>query len=316
MLTATLYAASALWACGGPQVPTHDGYRSNWDEGWEKPRPLELDEDNEAEVDGELSYPKRRRVRWYSVTLPGDGELEMVLTNSPLGVVSEEEEEEEDAEDPFDVGFELYDQNYKMLLRADKGEDDAGDRKKARTAYELRKGTYLVHVFLQRRLDEAEYTLRVKYSSGQVEPQTNFPKEVAYVEDLAVVPALDDAPPPEKKKPRPRCRGSKCKKKPRGDDPPKKDPEETGTTPTADKLRVKIIVVRGQSGGGTAITVAAGTDRGVDKGWTGQVVTKKGQAIPGGEFTITSAKNTSARGSVNISPDAVKQAGYAILRAP
>ena len=307
-----LFAMSALFACGGPQVPDHDGYRSKWKKRWEKPKKLELDEDLEAEIDGELSYPKRKRVRWFMVELPEDGELKIDLQSSPLGAAAEEDDE--DAEDPFDVGFELYNASYKQLLRADQAEDDAGDRKKTRTAYELLAGEYLIHVYLQRRIDEAEYTLRVKFQRGSVEPQTNFPKEVAFIENLAVVPAIDDAPPPPK--PKPKCRGRKCKRKKKRTRKRDKENPEPAAEPATGSMKAKITVVRAQGSGGTEITLNRGSNHGVAKGWKGKLVTKKGKAIPGGSFKIRSVKTNSSKAKVSVSADAVKQAGRARLEAP
>lgn len=306
---AALFCISALVGCGGRKIPDHDGYRTTWKKGWAKPKTLEFDEDFEAEVDGELSYIKRKRARWFVIELLEDGELDIGLQVAPIGEDAEEEEEE-DVDDPFDVAFELYDEQYKMLLRADREEDDAGDRKKDRTAYELPKGKYLIHLYLQRRLDEAEYTLRLKFRRGSVEPQTDFPAQVAMVDVLSKVPKVDDAPPPKKRKPRKKCRGSKCKKRPRS----KK--VDNDAPPSDDVLKAKIVVIRGQSGGGTEITLNRGRTHGVDKGWKGKLVTKSGKSIPGGKFTIKSVKTNTSKAKVNVSSDAVKQAGRARLYAP
>ena len=309
----SVFPLSMLVGCVGRKIPEHDGYRTRWKPGWERPKKLEFDEDLEAEKDGELSYPKRKRVHWYEVETPEDGELEITLQASPLGKDTGEEEDE-DEDDPFDVGFELYNTNYKMLIRADNGEDDAGDRKKSRTAYELPQGKYLLHVFLQRRIDEAEYTVTLKFSRGSVEPQTDFPKNVAYVDLLPVVPAVDDSPENTAPPRRPKCKGKQCKKRPRRSKDPKTEPKDSGPEPTpSGALNGKIIVIRAQASGGTEIVINKGDTSGVAKGWKGKLVTSKGKAIPGGDFTITSVKTTSSKALVGVSSDAVKQAGRVIL---
>src|SRR5690606_17230171 len=82
----TLCCAGVFAGCGGAQVPTHDGYRERWVAGWKKPTTLTLDEDLEAEADGELSYPKRQRARWYAVDVPEDGKIEVLVRSARLGV--------------------------------------------------------------------------------------------------------------------------------------------------------------------------------------------------------------------------------------
>lgn len=308
-------ASVFIVGCGGAQVPTHDGYRERWVAGWKKPSALALDEDLEAEVDGELSYPKRQRARWYAVELPEDGKLDVQLRSARLDMQAGEEDLV-DVEDPFDVGVEMYDEDYKLLVRADRDEEDVGERNKNRTVEELRKGRYLLHLFLQRRLDEAEFTLRVKFHRASLEPETDFPKRVAFVDLLPVVPAFDDAPEPERK---PRCRGKRCRgssssSKPKNDKP--RDTTPAASTPVEGVMKARIVVVRGQSSGGTEITLNRGSSQGVAAGWTGKVVTRSGTALDGGSFTISSVKTTTSKARVSLSQDAVKQAGRVVLKAP
>lgn len=307
-------ASVFIIGCGGAPVPTHDGYRERWVAGWKKPSSLTLDEDFEAEADGELSYPKRQRARWYAIELPEDGKLEVQLMSARLGVTSEEADLV-DVDDPFDVGMEIYDESYKVLARADRDEEDVGERNKSRTVDEVRKGRYLVHLFLQRRLDEAEFTVRVKFSRASLEPETDFPKQVAFVDLLPVIPAFDDAPEAERK---PRCRGKRCGKsstsKPKDSKP--KDTTPAASTPVEGSMKARIVVVRGMSSGGTEITLNRGSSHGVDAGWSGKVVTKSGTALDGGSFTIISVKTTTSKARVSLSQDAVKQAGSAVIKAP
>jgi hypothetical protein len=313
LCTAALSCTSAVIGCGGPRVPAHDGYRERWVAGWKKPTVLKFDEDYEAEIDGELSYPRRQRTRWFAVELPDDGKLEVQLMAAPLGL-QPGETELVDMDDPFDVGMELYDRSYRVLARADRDDEDVGERRKNRTVEEVRRGRYLIHLFLQRRLDEAEFTLRVKLDRGSMEAETDFPKAVAFVDALPVIPAFDDSP----ESSRPRCRGSKCGKP--ASKPARKPKDEkttpTASTPAAGSMKVRIVVVRGVSSGGTEITLNRGSSQGVAAGWKGKVVTKSGAALDGGSFTIVSVKTTTSRARVNLSQDAVKQAGNAILNAP
>ena len=297
---ALVFGVGSLVACGGLDVPIHDGYR-NRAKGWKKPKALEFDEDFEAEHDGELSYPDRKRARWFAVELPGDGELEVTLDVSPLGYAAETEEFE-DEDDPFDVAFEIYNENYKVLAHADNEDDDVGERKRSRKAPTVPKGRYLVHVYLQRRLDESEYTLRVKYRRGSLEPETNFPDEVAFVEPLPVVPAFDDAPEVAGRKP---CRGRRCKKPKNGGGGSKRPPPQAA----AGSMIVSIVGIRQAKGGGTHITIQAGESRGVVKGWKGVVITRKNKEVPGSNFTISRVNARTSTATVRgASPDQVTSA--------
>lgn len=318
LLAAAAFCTGVLLGCGGRQVPDHDGYRERWVKGWKKPKTLDFDEYLEAEADGELSYPRRRRARWFAVDLPRDGSLEVLVRTMRLGV-SPEEADLVAVDNPFDLGFEIYNSEHQVLARADRAADDVGEREKSRTVKNLPKGRYLIHLYLQRRLDEAEFTLRVKFKRGSADPETDFPRQVAFVGPLPVVPAFDDAPAPRA---RPRCRGRKCgQRKPRprarrDNKPTPNTSQPEASTPAPDSMRGRVIVVRGLSGGGTAITINQGSSKGVEAGWKGQVVTKAGNPIPGGSFTITSVKANSSNAKVKASPDAVKQAARVRLKAP
>ncbi|MEM9487548.1 MAG: hypothetical protein AAGC55_00320 [Myxococcota bacterium] len=303
-------AACALLACGGVDVPEHNGYRGK-SRAWEKPKVLSFDEDQEAEAEGELSYPKRRRARWFAVELPDDGDLEVQVEALPLRYAAENTEFE-DEDDPFDVAFEVYNTDYKMLIRADREDTDAGDDRRSRNLPGLAKGRYLIHLYLQRRLDEAEYFLRLKYEAGAADIETDFPTQVAFIEPLPVVPAFDDAPDRIGRRPtgkRPRPNG----KRPPPDKKPQKDPNAvpSGT------ISARIIGVRQASNGGTHITIDVGSSRGVKRGWKGKVVTKKGRSIPGGSFTIKKVNARTSTATVGgASPDSVTGAQRVRLTVP
>ncbi|WP_199350849.1 hypothetical protein [Haliangium ochraceum] len=318
-LLAALFALGGGWAAGcSKNIPTHDGYRTADAEGWNKPEVLELDSDREAEIDSELSYPKRRRARWFAVDLSRPGELEVMLSYAALSAIQADEEPEEDEDDPFDLAFEVYDASYRMLTRADNREDDVGERRKRRTLYELPAGRYLIHVYLQRRLDEVEYTLRVQHRLGEfVASASDFPKTVAFYPDLPAVPKTDDAPRPEP----PRCRGRRCRGKPnRPSNRPK--PRNNTPAPSGDGqvvavpdggMRARIIGIRA-AGGGTRITINRGSAHGVAKGWRGQVVTAKSKSIANGSFTLDSVKAQESYATVRASSDTVSNAARAIIQ--
>ncbi|MBK9032972.1 MAG: hypothetical protein IPL61_17155 [Myxococcales bacterium] len=59
----------------------------------------------------------------------------------------------------MDVAFEVFDPNNKVLVRADADADDVNERKKQRKLEDLDEGTHLIHVYLQGRLDTADFRI-------------------------------------------------------------------------------------------------------------------------------------------------------------
>lgn len=289
-----LVIAAALVGCG-PRAPAHDGYRSAGFKPWQKPQVLELDDLGEVEVDDTVSYPKQRRARWFAVDLPAFGELEVRLTYAPLILGGTGE---------LDLAFEVLNENYTVLMRADAGEDDAGDDKKSRTLYELDAGRYYVHVYTQARLDEAEFNLRLAFQRAAREHDSNFPAEVAFVRTLPAVPPVDDAPAPVARP----CRGAGCKK-------PRPPRERPNTDSTAQAMRGRIAGITATASG-TQIRIDRGSSAGVEVGWRGNVITSAGSAIPDGGFRVTRVTASESYGAVKATADAVTSARFVRLRPP
>jgi len=287
----------ATSACG-PKAPAHNGYKKNRSKPWKKAKKLKWTEGQEgalkAEIDDQVSYPKRRRARWYQVTVPDFGELTFKFSASELG----------EPRDEFDLAFELIDPNGKVLVRADAEEEDAGEETKERSVTEVPAGVYLVHVYTQDRNDVAEFNLRVTFKKLTRDFESDFPAKVAYLGALAAVPPVDDAPPPVIK-PR-RCRKPPCKRRPKPDPKPDTDVKS---------LKVRIVGISAKEGK-TAIRAAAGKSRGVAVGWSGSVVSRSGKPIANGRFKVYKVTSTEAYGVVRASSDAVNDAKYVRLRPP
>ncbi len=182
------FALAALAsACGGPKVPMHSGYKSETAKPWKKPKALVLDAEKlEAKADGELSYKDYRRARWYSIELPANGELSIKLDITPPGEAVNEE---------FDLAMEVLDPGFRVISKSDLEEADAGELAKTKKLVDLVAGKYLIHLYLQGRMDSAEYELRVQFTrTAPAEVKTTFPSEVEFVPPLALVPPNDDTP--------------------------------------------------------------------------------------------------------------------------
>ncbi|HLU67641.1 MAG TPA: hypothetical protein VKZ63_15265 [Kofleriaceae bacterium] len=281
-------------ACGGADVPEHNGYKSPTSRPWQSPVDLVLDEDNEAEVDDVVSYPKRQRARWYAVDLPSAGELEVKLSIPALL---------EDRE--VDLAFEILDEGYQVIAAADRDADDAGEEEKIRLLGGLQPGRYYVHVYAQHRLDEIDFTLQVAFRPDAAAVESNFPASVAFIGALPDVPAVDDAPAPQPKVVK-KCRGARCRKR-----PPPPDP-----TPQPRAVRARVAGIVKVTAGGTQIRIDRGTSQGVEVGWKGSVVTRDGNAIPGGSFEISRVTAAESFATVQAAASAVTSAKYVRLRPP
>lgn len=288
--------AAVLAACGGTDVPTHNGYKSPKATPWRKPTVLLLDDQGEAEVDDSVSYPKRLRARWFAVDIPTGGQLEVQMQTEPQG----------DRE--VDLAFEVLNEGYEVLVRADRDEEDAGEETKTRALKLLPPGRYYIHVYAQRRRDEADFTVGVTFRPGQsARAQSNFPASVAFVGSLPDVPAVDDAPAPA---PVPhRCKGAKCKK------PPPPPPHEDNTPPPK-AVRARVAGIVSESSGGTQIRIDRGSAQGVAVGWKGSVESRDGKAITGGSFEVSRVTAAESFGTVRAPAKSVTEAKYVRLRPP
>jgi hypothetical protein len=167
-----------LGGCGGAPIPMHSGYNSRTAEPWKKPK--------EGKADGDLNYKEYRRAKWYVVNLIHGGDLTVTLDVTPPG------------DDKFDLAVEVLDPRFNVIAKGDKEDDDAFELKKTKTLPALQPGAYLIHLYLEGRMDTCEYELAVAFAPGKTgdvgDPNDTFPQEVAYVPDLPVVPLQDDTP--------------------------------------------------------------------------------------------------------------------------
>ncbi len=282
--------AFALAAGCGPSAPLHNGYRKNRAKPWLKAKVNQFDEAGEIEIDSKVSWAKRRRARWYAIDVPAFGDLSVTLRSEQIGESSDE----------FDLAFEVLAENGKVLLVADKEEDDAGEEEKERALAEVDPGRYLIHVFLQSRTHAATFNLRVKFVPGVQPNDSTFPRDVAYIGNLPAVPPVDDAPPPVIV--RHKCKGKKCKRVIRV--PP----------PTAGKsVRVRITGITA-SERGSRIRIGAGKNKGITKGSRGAIITKSGTRITNGIFTVSRVTSTESFASVRAKSDAINAAKYVRIK--
>lgn len=275
-------------ACGGPKVPNHSGYKNDKSKPWTAAKPLKLDDKGEGKADGELSYRDYKRARWHVVTLPANGELKLSLEITPPGDAVNEN---------FDLAFDVLDPANRVIAKSDLNEADANEVTKTRTLVDLVPGKYLIHLYLQDRMDLAEYTLRVAFRpTSAAEVKTTFPSEVEFVPRLAKVPVTDDTP----NRPQPRPTGTRVTTtRTTG----KKDPVPPPVATIAARITAVSVV-----GTQTKITISVGTDNQAADGMT---VKLKGYA---GKLISCSAARCAALLSASI--DQVRGAGENVVVTP
>jgi hypothetical protein len=279
-------------ACGGVKVPKHSGYKSDKSKPWKKPKVLNFDEKLEAKADAELEYADYRRARWYALDLPAQGELSLRLEITPPGDQTNED---------FDLGVEVLDPGFRVIAKSDLEDDDAGELTKSKTLFDLDPGRYYVHLYLQGRLDIAEYILRVTYKrTAPAEVKSNFPAEVAFTPPLPMVP-LDDDTPKTYKPPAPTV----VKVIRKGDRKPTVKEDKPVTTISARIIGVSIV------GGGTQITVGKGTATGAAAGMKGKI-----NGLSTGSFTLASCNERTCLATVGVTPDQIKSAGGTVTLVP
>jgi hypothetical protein len=192
-------------------------------------------------------------------------------------------------------------------------DNDIGQDEKVRRVKEARSGRMYFHVFTLGREDNADYRLRVRYepvvtanatvpTDEPSDPRSSFPWTVPNLPPLPAVPAADDAPRSGGRRPRPEV----------PDEPPavvEHDPAEGA------KVRANIIEFAKQ-GSGVRILVNKGSDAGVEQGWTGYVVDKKGKSLPKGAFKVKKTKNDESEAVVGLTLDEVQANRSVVLKPP
>jgi hypothetical protein len=283
-------AVVLLVACGGPKVPLHSGYKNDKAKPWKSAKAIKLDAKNEGKADGTLNYATYNRARWYSVQLPSHGELSLRIEITPPG---------DETNEDFDLGIEILDPGFRVIGKSDKEESDAGELTKNKTLFDLDAGKYYVHLYLQGRMDNADYNLKATFKSTKAaDKASDFPSQVAFIDSLPMVPINDDTP--KQYRPPPPV---VVVRNPR---PPK--PTPTATKPVATVLQARIVGIS-VVGGGTRITLGRGTNTGATSGMKAKL-----NGI-NGAFPIECNENTCVA-MVAATPDQIKSAGTTVTLIP
>lgn len=284
-------AIAALAACGGPQIPQHNGYKANA-KPWKKFKTLKFDDKGEAKAEGDLSYGQYRRSAWFAVDMPVPGEVDFRIEVTPPG---------DNVNDAFDLGAEVLDAGYRMLVRKDADEGDGqGDLNKMLAIKDQPPGRYYVHLYLEGRMDTCEYILHaVMKGSAPAEVKSDFPAQVAFVPALPMVPLTDDTP----KNYHPPSTTVVISHKPSHHGPTPPPPPPPVTTVSARIISVSIVT------GGTQITVGRGTSSGAASGMKGKIT-----GVANGSFTLGNCNERACTAVLQgVTPDQIKGSGNVVL---
>lgn len=286
-----------LVACGGAGK-MHTGYPEGDKEPWTSPQKLKLNDNGEASAEGNVSFPKRARAKWYVIELPAPGAINAKLKMDALTTGA-------------DVGFEVLDSGFNINVPGI-DDNDIGQDEKYRIYKEARSGRTYFHVYTLGRTDEADYKIRVRYEpkitarSAEVkleQPADNrstFPWTVPNLPPLPAVPPQDDAP--------------RKGRAPRAESP---EPEAVVEADPAEGAKVRGHIIEfSKSGSQVKILVNKGSDAGVEQGWTGYVVDKKGKSLPKGAFKIKKTKNDESEGTVSLTLDEIQANRTVVLKPP
>jgi len=278
-----------LGACGGTKIPVHSGYKSDKAKPWKKPKNLTLDEKLEAKSEGELSYGDMRRARWYAIQLPSHGELSLKLEITPPG---------DEANEDFDLALEILDPGFRVISKSDLEDEDAGELTKNKTLFDLEPGKYLIHLYLQGRMDSADYVLRASFKGTKAaELKTDFPALVGFVPALPMVPLTDDTPAKYRPPTNAVVRVTRAPK------PPPGTPKPVATVLSARIVGVSVVT------GGTKITVGRGTNTGAMSGMKAKL------AGISGTYSIDCNENTCSA-TISATPDQIRGAGGSVTLLP
>lgn len=273
-------------------MPTHNGYKGGTKaKPWAKAKTLKFDDKSEAKVEGELSYPDRKRAAWYVADLAQPGQLDLKLEVVPPG---------EETNEDFDLGFEVLDPGYRVIARSDLQEgEDVGEIQKSKSLLDLEPGRYLVHLYLQGRMDSADYVLRATFKPMSTVGQSDFPAQVSFPQALPMVPLQDDTPKTYRPaKPTTVVTVKRTKKAA----PPKEEKPAPAATLSARIIGMQVV------GSSTQITIGRGTSAGAAVGMKGKIV-----GVPTGSFSLAACTERTCTATVAATPDQIKGSGSVVL---
>jgi hypothetical protein len=189
------------------------------------------------------------------------------------------------------------------IARSDLQEgEDTGEIQKAKTLLDLEPGRYMIHLYLQGRMDSADYVLRALFKPMSTVGKSDFPAQVSFPQVLPMVPLQDDTP--KSYKPPTPTTVVQIKKRvpPKGTPKEPPPPVAAPTTLTARIIGMQVI------GSSTQITIGRGTSAGAVVGMKGKLV-----GVATGSFSLAACNERTCTATVSATPDQIKGSGSVVL---
>ena len=305
--TTAVAACAALGAACASNIGQHDNSGPDY-----RPDGAELIEleDGEGSAIDIVTYPGGDRVDWKKVELPEDfaGVLQVRLMFQP-------------PRDGLEVSFEVYDASFERVAVADPP-PGTGARMVEAEVVPAFGGIYYFHIFAPTRRDAAEYMLAVRKQRQDVS---------AYIDDDdgGVLPRIPDPPtlpaiPTGDTEVAERGGGQQGGGQQGGgglqgggEPAPSPDPEPPEEPEKAlEPVRARVVTYQLGSDGAVILTVNRGTNDGIERGWSGQMMMgSSGRPLRGGTFTVTRVTSGEAVGQARVSVDQIR-ANREVLLAP
>lgn len=285
-----LLAASVLlvMAAGCPRnVPQHGHSGKDYRYKGAKPVPLE---DGEARVRDIVTYPGGDRVDWKVVALPEgqQGTLRVKLRWQP-------------PRPGLDLAFDVYDEWFDRVAQVKPSR--RGDSRSKSVKINNASGKYYIHIYAPRRMDAGRYTLSLRFKE----------RKQAAVPTADELAGMIDPPPTLPAVPQPKSAdevAAEEAERVRLEEEQRKADEERRLD--QDRLAelnkpISARITRTQrSSSGVIITISAGKNREVDKGWVGTLLSgDTSKPLPGGEFKVIRVTRNESIAKVALSMDQV-----------
>jgi len=259
--------------------------------------------DGEGRAKGIVTYPGGDRVDWKYFEIPeGEkGSVQIRLKHRP-------------PRPRLDVAFNVYDQYFHRVGRAKPSKH--GRRSKKVTINDVEPGKYYIQIYAPTRMDAGSYRVRVRFKERKQVAQVDLAAMADKIPEppvLAAVPEPVVVDPEEQKRLEEEEAAKKAEEEAKKAEEEAKRAEEEANRPKP--VTARIVNAQVASGGAVIITLNAGKDQGVQRGWAGSVLSggKDGSPMDGGEFKIIKVTGREAVGKVKLTMDQVKANKWVLL---
>lgn len=263
---------------------------------------IELQE-GEGRAKGIVTYPGGDRVDWKYFEVPEGkkGVVRVRVKHRP-------------PRPGLDVAFDVYDQYFHRVGRAKPSK--RGKRSKKVTVKDVEPGKYYIQIYAPRRMDAGSYRVRVQFKERKEVAQVDLSAMAAQIPEPPTLPAVPEpvvVDPEEQKRIEEEEAAKKAEEDAKKAEEDARKAEEEANKPKP--VTARIVNAQLSSGGAVIITLNAGKDQGVERGWTGNVLRggKDGAPLDGGDFKVIKVTSREAVGKVKLSMDQVKANKWVLL---